>query len=421
VDKKDYKRRKKMDKNNASAIATAIAVISLIVGFGIYFNFYSNASHSYQQQKQLERSINQSQIKNGDILNIKLNKTAFLQIDKKSNFIKAPELTGISGYINTDNNKAIKLSDYKGKVVLVDFWTYTCINCIRTIPYLNTWYDRYSNQGLVIIGVHSPEFEFEKNFNNVQDAVNKFGIKYPVVLDSDHRTWDAFQNKYWPRDYLIDTQGYIRDDHIGEGGYNDTERAIQTLLAEKAALDNKTQISFNMSKGNSASSSTKSLANIDLTKNISPEIYLGYSLARSPLGNPEGFQPDKTVEYNFNRNTMASLEPNVVYLDGVWKNNKDNMELASDSGKIFLIYYAKAINIVASGTGQKATIADNNQNTTDIANASKNIALDIGKNKSVIINKQRLYNIGLYKDYDVRAIEIDVQGKGFQIYTFTFG
>jgi thiol-disulfide isomerase/thioredoxin len=408
-----------MNKDNVSAIATAIAVVSLIVGFGVYFNFYSNTSHSYQQQKQLETSINQSQIKSGDIINIKLNKTAFLQIDK-SNFVKAPELAGISGYINTEN-KAIKLSDYKGKVVLVDFWTYTCINCIRTIPYLNTWYDRYTDQGLVIIGVHSPEFEFEKNINNVQDAVNKFGIKYPVVLDSDHKTWNAYQNNYWPRDYLIDTQGYIRDDHIGEGGYNDTERAIQTLLAERAVLDNKTNISFNMSKGNPSPSSTKSLANIDLTKNISPEIYLGYSLARSPIGNPEAFQPDKTVKYNFNRNTMSSIEPNIVYLDGVWKNNKDNMELASDTGKIFLIYYAKAINIVASGAGQKATIVDNSQNTTDIANASKNSASDIDKNKSVIINKQRLYNIGLYKDYDVRSIEIDVQGKGFQIYTFTFG
>jgi hypothetical protein len=186
-------------------------------------------------------------------------------------------------------------------------------------------------------------------------------------------------------------------------------------------LDNKTNISFNMSKGNPTSSPTKSLANIDLTKNISPEIYLGYSLARSPIGNPEGFQPDKTVKYNFNRNTMSSIEPNIVYLDGVWKNNKDNMELASDTGKIFLIYYAKAINIVASGAGQKVTIVDNCQNTTDIANASKNSASDIDKNKSVIINKQRLYNIGLYKDYDVRSIEIDVQGKGFQIYTFTFG
>ena len=313
-----------MDKNNLSAIATAIAVISLIVGFGIYFNFYSNTSHSYQQQKQLENLVNQSQIKNGDIINVKLNKTAFLQTDK-SNFVKAPELTGINGYINTDNNQPIKLSDYKGKVVLLDFWTYTCINCIRTIPYLNTWYDRYSDQGLVIVGVHSPEFEFEKNPNNVKDAVNKFGIKYPVVLDSDHKTWSAYQNNYWPRDYLIDTQGYIRDDHIGEGGYNETEKTIQTLLAERAVLDNKTSISFNMSKGITSESKSNSLKNINLSKNISPEIYLGYSFAHSSLGNPQGFQPDKTVDYDLNKSNTALTEPDTVYLDGTWKNNKDNI------------------------------------------------------------------------------------------------
>jgi thiol-disulfide isomerase/thioredoxin len=406
-----------MNKNNISAVITAVAVISLITGFGIYFNFYSNVSSSYQQQKQLENSVNQSQIKSGNIVDIKLNKTAFLQVDKNI-FNKAPELTGIKGYINTANNQSIKLSDYKGKVVLIDFWTYTCVNCIRTIPYLNTWYDRYSDQGFVIIGVHSPEFEFEKNPNNVKDAVNKFGIKYPVVLDSDHKTWTAYQNNYWPRDYLIDTQGYIRDDHIGEGGYNDTEKTIQTLLAERAVLDNKTDISFNMSKGIAAESKSDPLKNINLSKNISPEIYLGYSLAGSSLGNPQGFQPDKIVDYDLNKSNTALNEPDTVYLDGKWKNNKDNIELVSDTGKIFLTYYAKAINIVAGGNGQKATILGDIQNVVD---GSKNLAIDLDENKSVTINQQKLYNIGLYKDYGIRSIEIDVQGKGFQLYTFTFG
>jgi thiol-disulfide isomerase/thioredoxin len=406
-----------MNKNNISAVITAVAVISLITGFGIYFNFYSNVSSSYQQQKQLENSVNQSQIKSGNIVDIKLNKTAFLQVDKNI-FNKAPELTGIKGYINTANNQSIKLSDYKGKVVLLDFWTYTCVNCIRTIPYLNTWYDRYSDQGFVIIGVHSPEFEFEKNPNNVKDAVNKFGIKYPVVLDSDHKTWTAYQNNYWPRDYLIDTQGYIRDDHIGEGGYNDTEKTIQTLLAERAVLDNKTDISFNMSKGIAAESKSDSLKNINLSKNISPEIYLGYSLAGSSLGNPQGFQPDKIVDYDLNKSNTALIEPDTVYLDGKWKNNKDNIELVSDTGKIFLTYYAKAINIVTGGNGQKATILGDIQNAVD---GSKNLAIDLDENKSVTINQQKLYNIGLYKDYGIRSIEIDVQGRGFQLYTFTFG
>ena len=193
--------KKFMNRDNISAIVTAVAVVSLIIGFGIYFNFYGNASHRYIQQKQLEDAVGQSSTKSGDLIKLKLNKTAFTSIDK-SGFTKAPELTGVDHYINTESNQPIRLSDLKGKVVLLDFWTYTCINCIRTIPYLNDWYNRYSGQGFAIVGVHSPEFEFEKNPDNVQDAVNEFGIKYPVVLDSEHKTWDAYNNNYWPRCFV---------------------------------------------------------------------------------------------------------------------------------------------------------------------------------------------------------------------------
>ena len=277
--KKNYRY---LNKDNISAILTAVAVMSLIVGFGIYFNFYSTPSESYLQQKQLEDSVVQSSANNGDFITIKLNKTAFTNIDKNV-YPQAPELQGIVSYINTENGSPIKLADLKGKVVLFDFWTYTCINCIRTIPHLNEWYDRYANEGLIILGVHSPEFDFEKNPTNVQDAVKQFGIKYPVVLDSDHKTWNAYNNNYWPRHYLIDSQGYIRDDHIGEGGYNETERTIQTLLAEKAALDDRTEISFDLNKGRAANTSSfspspHSLQYVDFSQNISPEIYLGYIL-----------------------------------------------------------------------------------------------------------------------------------------------
>jgi thiol-disulfide isomerase/thioredoxin len=148
----------------------------------------------------------------------------------KSQFRKAPQFTGITGYINT--NSAIKLADLKGKVVLVHFWTYPCINCIHTIPHLNDWYQKYSNKGLVIVGVQTPEFSDEKDINNVKAAVNNFQIKYPVILDNNYATWNAYGNNYWPRDYLVDNQGYIRYNHIGEGDYAQTEQMIQSLLAE---------------------------------------------------------------------------------------------------------------------------------------------------------------------------------------------
>jgi len=148
----------------------------------------------------------------------------------KSQFKRAPEFTATTGYINTPS--PVKLVDLKGKIVLVHFWTYTCSNCIHTIPYLNNWYQKYSNKGLVIVGVQTPEFDFEKNIGNVKKAVQDFKIKYPVILDNDYVNWNAYGNNYWPRDYLVDNQGLIRYNHIGEGGYEQTEQMIRSLLAE---------------------------------------------------------------------------------------------------------------------------------------------------------------------------------------------
>jgi thiol-disulfide isomerase/thioredoxin len=156
-------------------------------------------------------------------------KAAQFKIDK-SQFKKAPEFTGTTGHINT--LAPVKLSDLRGKVILVHFWTYTCINCIHTIPHLNDWYQKYSNEGLVIVGVQTPEFDFEKNIDNVKSAVQNFQIKYPVILDNNYVNWNAYGNNYWPRDYLVDNQGIIRYNHIGEGGYAQTEQMIKSLLAE---------------------------------------------------------------------------------------------------------------------------------------------------------------------------------------------
>src|SRR5919112_4054409 len=227
-------------------------------------------------------------VENQTVTTIKLNTTQFQQIDK-SQFKKAPEFAQISGYINTPNNNSpITLSSLKGKVVLVYIWTYTCINSIRPMPYIDDWNQRYSNKGLVTIGVHSPEFEFEKNHANVKDAVNRFGITYPVIIDSDHGTWNAYENNYWPRFYLIDTQGYIRYDHIGEGDYDQIEKSIQSLVAERASLMGAKEISFN--KKPTTLIKPGSLYYIDLKQSTTPEIYVGYNTARTPLGNPEGFK-----------------------------------------------------------------------------------------------------------------------------------
>jgi len=221
-----------MNKDNISALLTGVGVVALIVGFAIYFiSPQLNKSPLGNSNDQIIASTPTSKY---GISNVKLS------IDK-SHFKKAPEFTQITDYINT---KPIKLSDLKGKVVLVHFWTYTCINCIHTIPHLNDWYGKYANKGFVIAGIQTPEFEFEKNIDSVKEAVKDFKIKYPVIQDNDYGTWNAYGNRYWPRDYLLDKEGYIRYDHIGEGDYKDTENIIQSLLAEPGTMTNVNSTGF---------------------------------------------------------------------------------------------------------------------------------------------------------------------------------
>ena len=381
-----------------------------------------------QRSEMTYPEIEAGMVENQTVTTIKHNTTQFQQIDK-SQFKKAPEFAQISGYINTPNNNSpITLSSLKGKVVLVYIWTYTCINSIRPMPYIDDWNQRYSNRGLVTIGVHSPEFEFEKNHANVKDAVNRFGITYPVIIDSDHGTWNAYENNYWPRFYLIDTQGYIRYDHIGEGDYDQIEKSIQSLVAERASLMGAKEISFN--KGPTTLINPASLYYVDLGQSITPETYVGYNTARTPLGNPEGFKPDQTVSYSIPSNT--SFKPSIVYLQGKWKNNPDGMELQSDSGRIALIYYAKSVNIIAGGNGGGIVSNDNDDKLdaggyrqvagNSTANISDNsLGQDLSSDGSFRIDGQRLYNLAIHNNYAAHHLLIDIKGKGFQFYTFTFG
>ena len=352
---------------------------------------------------------------------MKLNADQFRQIDK-SQFIKAPEFAQISGYINTpNNNHPITLSSLRGKVVLLYIWTYTCINSIRPMPYIDDWNQKYSNKGLVVVGVHSPEFQFEKNYTNVKNAVKRFGITYPVILDSDHGTWNAYGNNYWPRFYLIDAQGYLRYNHIGEGDYNQIEKSIKSLVAERAALMGAKEISFDVNS--TAPIKPGSLYYVDLRQNITPEIYIGYNTARAPLGNPGGFKQDQTVSYSVPSTT--SFKPHIVYLQGKWKNNPDNMELQSDSGRIVLTYYAKSVNLIAGGKGRGVVFNDEGiggrGGATGASKSNKSLGQDLSSDGSFRIDGQRLYNLAIHNNYAAHSIVIDAKGKGFQFYTFTFG
>ena len=348
----------------------------------------------------LEQSVQSDiQYQNNENTQTSTSKTLASPIDK-TRFKIAPELVGIAGYINTtpeELNTAMK-----DKVILYDIWTYSCINCIRTLPYITAWNEKYSEQGLLVIGIHSPEFEFEKDFNNVKTAVEQHGITYPVVLDNEMKTWKAFENRYWPRKYIADFEGYIRYDHIGEGDYDKTEKVIQQLLEERNRL-----LGLNMT-------TTQLLVELQehqFSSGQTPELYFGYNFAlgRNHLGNSEGFKPEQIVTYSLPKEFKQDL----FYLDGQWKNFEDRMKLVSENGKIVLPYFAKSVNIVASGESELQIFLDGNPIT--IENAGNDV-----QDGMIHISNDRLYNIISSDKADLHTLTITATSD-FEIYTFTFG
>ena len=332
---------------------------------------------------------------------IKKNINGIISIDK-SKFKVAPDLVGISHYLNTTPEQLA--SEIKGKVVLYDIWTYSCINCIRTLPYVTAWNDKYSDDGLLIIGIHSPEFEFEKDRNNVELAIAKHGIDYPVVMDNDWKTWKAFENRYWPRKYIADHEGYIRYDHIGEGAYQETEKIIQQLLEERSASLG-VQIA-----------SAESLVDIEEFEHTSfrtPEIYFGYKLAqgRNQLGNTEGFNQNKITSYTEPNN----LDLHKFYLVGDWTSFEDGMRLESDSGSIIVQYHAKEVNVVTAKSAKLEIFLDG------LPLSEKYSGNDIDSKNILKVSDPDLYNIISSEKSATHELEIKIDQKGFEIYSFTFG
>ena len=253
---------------------------------------------------------------------------------KMAIYKKAPEIAMADAYLNTDG-KEINLQQYRGKnVLLIDFWTYSCINCLRTVPYLKAWDQKYRDQGLVIIGIHTPEFAFEHMQSNVEDALKRLGIKYPVLLDNQYQTWNAFNNQFWPREILIDMDGYIVHDHAGEGEYDKTEAAIQAALTERNARVDST---MKVSKG---------VVTVDAahpTQVSSPETYFGAD-RNEYLANGSS---NKTGVATFT--IPQTVSPNMLYLGGVWNISGQYATSQTDS-TITYKYGAGDVYFVASGT-----------------------------------------------------------------------
>ncbi len=317
-----------------------------------------------------------------------------------TDFGPAPNFQGVATWINSP---ALNMSDLRGKVVLVDFWTYSCINCIRTLPYLSAWHSKYGDNGLVIVGVHTPEFQFEKNYDNVLAAVKSLAIKYPVALDSSYATWNAYKNRSWPADYLIDKNGDIRATHIGEGGYNMTELLIQELLQNAGY-----KINLGIT-GTSVNGTSVNFSQIGTS-----EIYVGYNTERFPIGNTQGFSPDQVVNYTI----TGPMQNNTVYFSGKWYNAPDSMISAGNNSKLFLIYKAKNVNIVAQGNSSMIVV-DLDGNDVSKTYLGSDLTLNHGV-ASANISSARLYNIICAPSYGWHELEI-IASPGLRIYSFTFG
>ena len=335
---------------------------------------------------------------------------------KSLRYPKAPEITSADGYINT-GGKPITIGEFKGKkVVLIDFWTYSCINCQRTLPYLKQWYEKHHDQGLEIIGVHTPEFAFEHKLANVQNAVDGFGLKYPSVLDNNYGTWNAFGNSYWPRKYLIDIDGFIVYDHSGEGNYDETERAIQAALAERAKrLGAPMPIS-----GVAAPAEAVVVDNRQLG---SPETYFGssrnefFGSGTPGVGGVQTFTEPQTVL------------PNTLYLTGTWNINPEYAETVSSVGtdsagsdRIEYRYRAKNVYLVAGSGSEKDIEVEvlRDSKPLDKSVAGKDVVFKDGKSY-VKIQANKLYHIVGDVVYGDHLLEFIISSPGLEVYTFTFG
>ena len=314
----------------------------------------------------------------------KINVGAFPQVVKQdsklaanlSDYGQAPDFKKGDNWLNS---QPLTMADLKGKVVLIDFWTYSCINCIRTLPYVTKWYDTYKDNGLVVVGVHTPEFTFEHDANNVKNAISQFGIHYPVVQDNDYGIWTAYGNEYWPAEYLINQKGEIVDEHFGEGNYDITENTIRQLLGLNT-------INVKMPENN--------LGNIG-----SPEMYFG----TDRLANLTPSQSPSSIPQNYK--LSQNLKLNNFSFGGKWQFSGPNVQLVGDSGQINLKFHSGKIYMVASSS-KPATLT---------------ITVDGKLQPSVTVQASKLYTLFDSEDYSDHLIEININQSGFQGFTFTFG
>jgi len=280
-------------------------------------------------------------------------------------------------------------------VVLIDFWTYSCVNCVRTFPFLKDWDSKYKDQGLVIIGVHTPEFAFEHETSNVEQAVKRFGIEYPVAQDNDYGTWRAYNNHYWPAEFLIGPNGHLRYTHFGEGHYDVTEMAIQTLLEEA---------------GYSVDQSLSDMNTAGFTQNQTPETYVGTGRQQN-FSSPENIVTGEASSYTI----PDSLPLHHFAVSGTWQFEPEYAKVTEAGVKLELHFFAKDVYLVMDSEQPKTATV------TLISPDQPNQTEDLNPERQVMIDQARLYHLVALDKAQEGTVVLQFDQPGVEVYSFTFG
>ncbi len=361
------------------------------------FPNYGSLLNSFENRPEVERSLGKLRGSEPSVVSD--------GIDSVRKFLSAlpvlgaaPDFRGISTWLNTDE-KPLSMADLRGKVVLVDFWTYSCINCVRTLPYVTGWYEKYKDDGFVVVGVHTPEFQFEHKTENVLEALKRYGIGYPVAQDNDYGTWRAYANRYWPAHYLIDAQGRIRYTHFGEGKYDVTEKNIRSLLDEAG-----------MSVRNGE---TLSLGNESATSGTTPETYLG--LARMErFASPEPAEPSSR-DYSI----PSEIPLHSFAYGGKWGLENERAVAGGPGASLALRFKGDKVFLVMSppegATGMVSVFLDGAIIPSDVAGAD-------AKNGVITVDSDRLYELtDFHGAGGEHTLRLEFDAPGVAAYAFTFG
>jgi thiol-disulfide isomerase/thioredoxin len=315
-----------------------------------------------------------------------------------------PDLNGAIGWLNS---APLSGKSLRGKVVLVNFWTYTCINSLRPLPYVKSWAAKYKDAGLVVIGVHTPEFSFEHEPRNVEDAVRRLNVVFPVAIDSDNKIWESFNNQAWPAQYLVDAKGRIRYHHFGEGDYGEIERVIQELLKENGVTD--------LASDTTSVSAVGIEAAPDWTDGRSPETYIGYRQAQN-FASPEKVHKNSIQVFT----TPVKLSLNHWGLSGSWNINAESAVLQTVPGKIVFRFHSRDLNLVVAPAKDGKPVRFVVR--LDGAAPGENCGVDTAPDGSGEIREPRLHQLIRQKGPIVdRTFEIEFLDLGVQALDFTFG